>query len=155
MALIRILQPTHYSTEQRRYKSSAFSLGSDDSISVFDERCSIEESGSVCTHIARYYPNLAGQRSVFWRFELADSFERPLPRECAVTGKTGDVCHRNLRCFASRQSPRKVFREVAKTFQGLYVCPEEGTEPLPLTPDLLMQIHSVWRNKGHGKPAPY
>ena len=144
VALIRILQPIHYSAERKRYKSPAFSLGSDNSISVFDELCSIEEVWICLRPHRKVLPTLSGCRGVFWRFEVADWFDCPLPKACPEKGSTGDPCHMNLRCFSSRQSPKTAFKRAAKDFSGFYACSEDGPgRPLPLTPELLATIHSV------------
>ena len=112
MRLVRILDPIHYDTELKRFKSLAFRSD----ISVFIAACGITESGGVCQHINGFYKAIAGAPAVFWQFPASS-----LPESASLIpgiGTTGDSCHLEIKL--PRNEAKRFFE--AACLEASYAC---------------------------------
>lgn len=102
----------HYSAHKKRLSSAAVTPSSgNNGLSVFDASCARRTSGSVCSHLERYYPTIIGEPPCFWEFDVADYFPEGHvePTESGVIPP--DPCHQEI--FGYRSSDKKSLRAVA------------------------------------------
>ncbi len=131
MPLIRIINiQKHYSKKRKRLAGMALRPSSTNGgISVFDKDCANEESTTICKHIERYYPAVAGVPMVFW--EIPTNAIPPLPCIAKATiNSNGDKCHYEFFNWDSEQS-ENVIRGVPLT--DLEICTDKGIRKFQIT----------------------
>ncbi|HUF04350.1 MAG TPA: hypothetical protein VMM38_09260 [Aridibacter sp.] len=92
---IRVVHPSDYDFEKKRFASTAFQVSSNEGISVFERDCGIIENGSECAHIEKYYREQTGDPSLFWPVP-----DEGIPDTCEIVNEassTGDACHRDIK----------------------------------------------------------
>ena len=126
MAFVRLCHPKHYEKYKQRFKSLAFKLSSEDGgASTFDRDCGIATSGTLCAHIARFYPNVGGDPAVFRIFEPSE-----LPNSAHFDREksdSGDECHHNVRGVTNNQL-KKVLEDWGS--EGFQICDGSGQRDL-------------------------
>src|SRR5215210_256921 len=126
MGFVRVLHHHHFDLRHGRIVSYAFKNSSDGSgISVIDAECADLESGSVCQHIARYYPGQTDVPAFFWRIPDGTLPAPPACRAVQRDSASGDRCHFDLQGLTDRQSGRLI----KNAGRGdLRLCTESGID---------------------------
>ena len=125
MRLIRLLNIRHYDSKRGRFTSEAFRTFGQ-GVSVFDADCAEQSSGTICSHIAKFYASTAGDPATFWEFS-----KEQLPEQAQVVQEesaTGDLCHHDIRGLTTKQE-RSFFLPFSDQFEQFETCPPHG-EPL-------------------------
>ncbi len=131
MPFIRIINiDKHYSKRKKRIIGMAFRPSpSNGGISVIDKTCALRESDTICSHIKRYYPIIAGTPIVYW--EVPDESIPPLP--CLVEQTDGgnkDKCHHEFFNWDSENSEETIRTVPLNNFQ---ICTDRGVRNLEIT----------------------
>ena len=82
-----------------------------DGISIFDAECGVRASGSICAHIARYYPQGFEEPIIFWQFSSGEILLPDATIE-QKTSESGDACHHNITGL-SRPASKKIIYGVS------------------------------------------
>jgi hypothetical protein len=131
MEVVRILHPTQFDHDKRRFRSTAFRPSSDGSgISVVLRRCIQDRTGDACAHIAKYYREIAGRPVFFWVFDPS-----LFPEPCELTqspSATGDTCHRNLKDITKAQARRAFKSAQEEARPSIWCCRGEAAERVSL-----------------------
>src|SRR5450432_4391656 len=102
MGYIRIIQRAWYDPELKRFTSFAFQPSSDKSgISVIDIECATRTGSSICEHIRKLYPKMAGSDPIFWPVPIEQ-----LPSTYRIDSgvPTSDPCHQNILGVSEKES---------------------------------------------------
>jgi hypothetical protein len=132
MRYIHLVHLKHYDRHTGRFNSLAFKGSSDGSgASIILEQCGVDDSGSICAHIQRYYAGVGGEPPVFWRFD-----DSALDADCRieqVDSERGDRCHHEVK-GPSRTALNKRLRKQVDSWniEDLWICDREGGSDRPL-----------------------
>ena len=111
MGFVRVISQKHFDPKKKRFQSLAFKPSSTDGgISVFDQDCAIQVSGNLCTHIQKFYSQVAGDPPIFWKIP-----ESILPADISITqsvSSSGDQCHFNIGQITEKDA-RKIIMGVS------------------------------------------
>ena len=138
MQYIRILSlKHHWDDHHKRFTSLAFRPSSKDgAISVVQENCAVETSGTICSHIPRYYGGIASDPPVFWPFS-----EEILPGHRKIElSPTEDPCHYNI-LELSKKEAEIIFRSF-NVLANFSFCSEAG--PARLTLEKALEIRATY-----------
>ncbi len=130
---VRIINLKHWYDKDQRFSSTAFKPSSSEQdsekgISIIKIQCAEQESGSVCEHIKRYYPNIAGIPTVFWY--IPDSLLPTSPCiELMIDPKINDECHYNLLKISKGEAER-LFSKIWADINQFTICQENTERPL-------------------------
>ena len=130
MPFIRVINiKYHYSKKKKKIAGMAFRPSSTNGgISVFDKDCAENASGTICHHIERYYPKVAGTPIVFW--EIPDESIPSLP--CIVKPTDGgnrDKCHHEFFNW-DYENAENTIRAVL--LEDLEICTDNGVRQLQI-----------------------
>ena len=118
MEFIRTVHPSHYVKHRKRFASLAFKNSSDGSgISVISSSCIERKTKSICKHIRKYYPSIAGTPIIFWKID-----SNTPPTCCNFVqspSTTGDECHYNIENLSDKEA-RKIIRNQPPS--SFYIC---------------------------------
>lgn len=92
-------------------------------MSIFDADCALATSGSICAHIAKFYPNLTGDPAVFCMLENQDA-----PKDARfdeTLSDTNDKCHREIDGVSN--SAVKKFYHGRRSLENFSVCIGDGS----------------------------
>ena len=128
MDVVRLLNLLQYDEGKQRFRdvvhrNSSKAVGTPDGkggLSVVDLCCAADHSGSLCSHIERYYSEVAGVPCGLWLFDPA-AFEPKgsapkhikSPVLLPKPSDTGDGCHRNLHNVSDNRLEKAFKREQA------------------------------------------
>ena len=81
-------------------------------------------TGKICKHIARFYPGIAGNPAIFWKFS---STQLPAGHELQQQdSQSGDKCHHNI-FNVSDKSAKDILKQVQENdFTGFNICDENN-----------------------------
>lgn len=126
MAFIRVIHPKHYDPRKKRFQSPAFKPSKANKISVFEEECAIQASGSKCAHIRKFYPTVTGEPPIFW--EVPSSTFGKQGCHCEqIISDTGDPCHHNIMGIPEKEARRIIISVPTHEFM---LCDSQGIRPL-------------------------
>jgi hypothetical protein len=96
----------------------AFKNTSDDGkLSVVQVECIDGTARSICDHARRFYPTVASEPPIYWRFaEAVFPAGTPIVQE---TSDSGDECHHNVEGMSDK-ALKKIFKAV--DFHAFEVC---------------------------------
>lgn len=111
MEVIRLIHHKHYDPDSKRFRSLAFRNSSNDGgISVVDIECivrQIQNEETVCDHVLKFYPNIAGQPIIYWIIRTRNIEKENPDINLKLEEKeshTGDICHINIKGLSNNKA---------------------------------------------------
>ena len=132
--LARLVNLKHWDVQKNRFNKLAILGGArDGGISVLEPECGAQHSGSLCSHIRRYYPNVAGDPAVYWLFDPSVFGERDTdwsllgtPSQPPAGIPVDEHCHYEITEFCEKHV-RKCFVSIAGDLNKFSVCNTDDT----------------------------
>lgn len=111
MRWIRFVHSKFYDHDKKRFMSLAFNPSSNGGLSVVNEKCAVNTSGTVCANAKEYYPDrIIGDPPIYWIFD--DSIF-PCDIDIKPDRSNGDPRHHNIFGLTQKQAG-KTFKQHTK-----------------------------------------
>ena len=119
---ISLLPPEHYDAKKGRYTRLAFKNSAGGGVSVIAVDCALATSGSLCAHIARFYPRrLKGDPPAFWRFRAPELASGSVLAQSPSA--SGDMCHHDIIGMSDNDCSRLL---KTRSTKHLEICDANG-----------------------------
>ena len=138
MQYIRLLHPKEWQAKENRFNRMAFRNyhRPPNGISIVDPACAASRSGSVCSHISRYYQRWSAP-TIFWIFDSERLPEHRIEHTNAIGGD--EWCHRDIHGLSDEDADKSFKADrLENKWSNYRLCRGEGSSE-PLTEDGLIE----------------
>ena len=123
MSFVRTINITKFSRKKRRFHNCFTNFG--DGISIFSHECAVEQNGTICKHIEKYYLSTVKTPILYCVFELDElnafdtNTETPFSLSSSIS-ETGDTCHIDIYNMTNKDGEK--FTKKIVCIPNLQIC---------------------------------